>query len=403
MKNSLGIDATQVGFNLRYDWDDSLEHVGREGQFSQFTILFHSPQALRAMQLNPELGFGEGYMAGEIEVYGIDGQPADLRDVIRVYFGTSFTTRAKLRAWPSLGWWALKSWFNANTPSRARRQIPAHYDHPQELYSHMLDETGCYSCAYFARWGRESLAEAQRAKIDGACRKLDLQPDDDFLDVGCGRGALLFHAVEHYGVKGYGITLSPGQFEWVQREIVRRGLKDRCMIYLTDWRELRGLPSVFDKIASVGQFEHVGHWYGRKFCRAMYDRLADGGRFLLHTIVEHEPSPPSPFTMKYIFPGGEIPYDANVYRWLQRAGFYLRHDEYFGTYYHMTLSRWYDNFQCNWDKIRPHITGRDPEQFKRMWEFYLAGAQVSFEEDKLDLLQCLVTKGKPDRPIVGIF
>ncbi len=366
----------------------------------QFTMNVRGRTTAAAIRRDPSLGFGEGYMRGDITI----SSECDLAEVIRTLYSCSFTLGARLRALPSVLKWAAIQYLRANTPYRARRHIAAHYDLPFELYHGMLDSRLVYSCGYFMR-DDMSLDAAQLKKLDVVAAKLELLPNDTLLDIGCGFGAMLFRAAEH-GARVYGLTLSDVQYRYVVEEIQRRGLTGRVTVAKADWRNLpASFPKTFSKVVTIGMFEHVGRRCSQEFLDQCYNRLAPRGLLLLHTIARHHPSVVDSFTQKYIFPGSEIPIDWNVLRWTKRAGFDLRHVEYLGTSYALTLAAWRRNFLSSWERIKPHLPSNlKPEQFRRMWELYLAAAEAFFYVDSIDLVQVLASKGCPAvRPNVADY
>jgi cyclopropane-fatty-acyl-phospholipid synthase len=251
----------------------------------------------------------------------------------------------------------------------------------------------CYSCAYFAE-PSFTLEEAQAAKVEHLCRKLELRPGERLLDVGCGWGTLLFHAVEKYGVEGTGVTLSEEQARHVRAEIARRGLSGRVKVALQDYREVRG---TYDKIVSVGMFEHVGKSEMPRYFRRVRDLLADGGLTVLHTIGRCGmlPTGHAEFARKYIFPGGYIPEAHEIFNAALGTKLVPIDLENLKPHYARTLDMWADRFEASLDAVRRE--GFD-ERFIRMWRFFLNASAEAFRSGVLQLYQVTFVKGRRELP-----
>jgi cyclopropane-fatty-acyl-phospholipid synthase len=304
----------------------------------------------------------------------------------------------------SSGWWAnmlrrAKS-LAAHTQARDAEQIQFHYDVSDEFYALWLDDKRVYSCAYF-READMGLAEAQEAKLDHICRKLMLRSGERFLDVGAGWGGLLLWAAEHYGVDATGITLSRNQHAHVSREIERRGLSGRVRMLLCDYRDLQEQP--FDKIASVGMFEHVGRANMPTYFARIHELLRPGGLVLNHGItgssVHHDQlgAGMGDFIEKYIFPGGELLHVSHVLRELAGAGLEMVDTENLRPHYARTLWAWSDALEARLDEARQVLatTARDAgsaERVLRAYRLYLAGSAMSFEHDWISLHQILASR-----------
>ena len=274
-----------------------------------------------------------------------------------------------------------------------RRNVQHHYDVSDAFYRLWLDPQMVYSCAYFERDG-QSLADAQERKLDHICRKLMLQPRESLLDIGCGWGALIFWAAEHYGVNATGITLSRHQFEHVEREIAARGLKGRVQVKYLDYAELPQ-DVLYDKIASVGMFEHVGPRRYRNYFGAIHRMLKPGGFVLNHGITQNILGADSLgsgiglFIEDYVFPGGQLAHVAPVIEGLAREGLELIDAEALREHYAKTLWCWLDRLEANADAARAEV---GEEKF-RVWRVYLAGSAHAFERGWLSIFQLLA--GKP--------
>ena len=274
-----------------------------------------------------------------------------------------------------------------------RRNIAHHYDVSNAFYRMWLDARMVYSCAYF-RHADDSLDDAQAQKLDHICRKLRLAPGERFLDIGCGWGALVLHAAEHYGVHATGITLSKNQFEHVTREIEARGLRDRVRVDLRDYLDLPDEPS-FEKIASVGMFEHVGPQNYDRYFGKIRNLLVPGGFVLNHGITQNDPSRRAlgsgigEFVEEYVFPGGSLAHVSRVIEGMARQGLEVVDGEALREHYGKTLWHWVERLEANADAARAEV---GEEKF-RIWRIYMAGSAHAFERGWLSLWQLL--GGKP--------
>jgi cyclopropane-fatty-acyl-phospholipid synthase len=278
-----------------------------------------------------------------------------------------------------------------HSPARDRHAIQHHYDIGNGFYSLFLDPAHVYSCAYFLD-GDESLAVAQRRKLDLVCRKLGLQQGDRFLDVGCGWGALVVHAAERYGVHATGVTLSSEQAEYARKLVKERGLDDQVEILEADYRELRGQ---FDAVASIGMFEHVGKAQLGTYFGVLADLLEPGGALLNHGISTRDRLPGSrkaSFVRTYVFPDGELLPIDTVLGAAEGAGFEMRDSESLRTHYGLTLRHWVANLEAH----RAEAVDLVGELTYRIWRLYMAGSAVAFESGAISVYQMLLAK--PDRP-----
>ncbi len=272
------------------------------------------------------------------------------------------------------------------------RQVQFHYDVSDEFYALWLDPRRVYSCAYWPA-GTEDLAAAQQAKLDLVCRKLMLRPGERFLDVGAGWGALLLWAAEHYGVQATGITLSRNQHAHVSRLIEERGLAGRVHIELLDYRALPELRP-FDKIASIGMFEHVGRAYLGTYFEKLYRLLAPGGLLMNHGITaggtgHHQLGAGiGDFVERHIFPGGELVHVAPVVEAMADAGWETVDVENLRPHYARTLWAWSDALEAQLDAARTLTSANT----LRAWRLYLAGSAMAFERGWMALHQILAAR-----------
>jgi len=267
---------------------------------------------------------------------------------------------------------------------RDKAAIRHHYDVSNRFYEQLLGPSMVYSCAYFADAG-ETLEAAQARKLDRICRKLRLQPGERLLDIGCGWGSLLIHAAREYGVQGVGVTLSEAQAELARTRVAEAGLSDRIEIRVQDYRELTDGP--FDKVASVGMYEHVGRGELARYTAAVHELLVPGGLFLNHGIARLHSEPPAAdtFIYRYVFPDGELSPVTDVMVAMERHGFEVRDVESLREHYPLTLRRWVANLTGAWDDAVAEVG----EQRARVWRLYMLGSALGFEEGDVTVYQVL--------------
>lgn len=323
--------------------------------------------AARAIGRNPALGFGEMYMAGRLTI-----ETGDIRSLLDLIgFNIRWEKENPVRAalWRPLRMAA--AWDRWNWRRRARRNAAHHYDLPDPLYALFLDRERQYSCAYFRSDG-EDLESAQAAKMARVAAKLLLRPGQTLLDMGCGWGGLALHLARTAGVEVLGITLSEAQLRHARARAAAEGLEGRVRFELSDWRDVAGR---FDRIVSVGMFEHVGPPHYRAFLDRCRDLLSEDGLMLLHTIGRADgPGATDPWLARYIFPGGYVPALSQIAPAIERSWLWLTDLEVLRGHYARTLAAWYERVQA----ARGEIVALHDERFFRMWSFYLAGGIAAF-------------------------
>ncbi len=323
--------------------------------------------AERELTLDPELALGELYMDGRLEL-----THGDLYDLLAL--GAS-----NLGSYAGLSWIALvnearialRRFHQRNDRKHARRNIARHYDLDQRLYRLFLDADWQYSCAYFEREG-QTLEEAQLAKKRHLAAKLLLDERHSVLDIGCGFGGTALYLAQIAGARATGVTLSQEQLAVATKRAAESGLAERAAFRLQDYRDVE---EQFDRIVSVGMFEHVGVAGFDEYFTQVRRLLKDDGVMVLHAIGRSDgPGATNPWIQKYIFPGGYIPSLSEVMASIERAGLYVTDTEILRLHYADTLKAWRERFLAH----REEAKALYDERFCRMWEFYLAGSETSF-------------------------
>ncbi|MEW6173896.1 MAG: cyclopropane-fatty-acyl-phospholipid synthase family protein [Bacillota bacterium] len=365
------------GFEVRY-WDGTERRYGNGDV--KVKLVINDPLVVDRLVSKPVLAFGEAYMDGKIEVEG------DLREIVRLAIVNQELLTDKSKGNIILK--ALKVFRKHRSATRQKDDVQFHYDIGNDFFKLWLDETMSYSCAYF-RTPDDTLFQAQLNKIDHILRKLQIDPGQTLLDVGSGWGWLIIRAAEQYGIKALGITLSEEQTFWSRKRIVERGLEGRVEVELMDYRTLAGKGRKFDRVVSVGMFEHVGKENLPLYMEAVQKILVPGGLSMLHTITHVREDPVNPWIDKHIFPGGYIPSLRETIWLLPDYGFHLLDVESLRLHYAQTLEHWARNFEAVLDRVRAMYT----ERFVRMWRLYLNLCAASFRYSGLDVHQILFSRG----------
>ncbi len=276
-----------------------------------------------------------------------------------------------------------------HSASRDKMAIAYHYDQPPEFYRPWLGRSLVYSCAYF-RNEDDSLDVAQDQKVDYICQKLRLQPGDKFLDIGCGWGSLIMHAASRYQALSHGITISQRQTIIGNKRINEANLQERCRIELQDYRELSGNKDSYDKIASIGMFEHVGESKLPSYFQISHRILKPGGVLLNHGIARSENQHPRKlsFMDRYVFPDGELVSISKALQAAEQVGFEVRDVENLREHYAKTLRRWLKGLEEHKEMALSYVS----KSTYRIWKLYLAGSVASFERGDLGLYQTLLSR-----------
>jgi cyclopropane-fatty-acyl-phospholipid synthase len=396
-------------------WDGTCVRAGAaSGRDSPFTLVFHTPEVVWSAVLGRDpLALADAYFRGELDIEG-DFFAAlrikDHLDVLQMPRGekllAAFTAlrlrmlNAAARHTERLLAPTSAPRIKAHSKAENRDAIHFHYDVSNEFYALWLDRAMVYSCAYFEN-PEVDLEAAQQAKLEHICRKLTLQPDERFLDIGCGWGALVIHAAKTYGVRAHGVTLSPQQLKVAKERIEQAGLAGRVSVELLDYRDLPG-ESQYDKIASVGMFEHVGLKNLPVYFSTVHRLLKPHGLFLNHGITHDsegwEPSISTEFINRYVFPDGQLDTISNVQRVMEHEKFEIFDVEGLRPHYAMTLRHWVARLESQRSRALQYVN----EATYRVWRLYMAACALQFESGEIGIYQVLASKravGVPNLPL----
>jgi len=347
----------------------------------QVTVRFTDPKLTRSLFLNPELRAGEAYMDGTLIV-----EQGSIRDLLTIFA----TNRLGLRSQPvqkalRTTYKKLRKWHQRNRLAKSRENVAHHYDLSNDLYELFLDKDLNYSCAYFTK-PDETLEVAQRNKLRHIAAKLDLKPGQKVLDIGSGWGSMALYLAQVADVKVTGVTLSSEQLALAKQRAKDRGLDKSVTFKLIDYRNVTGK---FDRIVSIGMFEHVGIGHHQEYFTKINDLLADDGVALVHSIGRKGgPGTTGAWIRKYIFPGGYSPALSETFAAVEKAGLWVTDAEILRMQYAKTLAEWDKRFQKN----RAKAAALFDERFCRMWEFYLIASEFSFRYGKHMNFQLQLTK-----------
>ncbi|MDE1917299.1 MAG: class I SAM-dependent methyltransferase [Sphingomonadales bacterium] len=359
------------------DADGRVYNYG-QGEQARIHLRFTDKRTAMHIARYPALGAGEAYMRGWLVVEA----PHDIRDLVLMitaqasHASEGIEARSKMRLlFDKLGWWADQF----NYRARSSKNVKHHYDLDRQFYELFLDEDRQYTMAYFAD-GKATLERAQLEKKALIAAKLHMPADASgmrVLDIGCGWGGLGLYLNRHYGCEVLGISLAPDQVQFANERAAAAGVADKVKFQLVDYRDL---TERFDRITSVGMIEHVGARHFGEYFKHTFDRLHDDGIMLTHTIGRTDgPGFTDAWTRKYIFPGGYIPAMSELIRPIERTGWQLGDVEILRYHYAETLAEWYRRTTLHGEEI----TRLYDAELLRMWQFYLAGAEQAFRNDRL--------------------
>jgi len=332
--------------------------------------------------LNPDLNFPEAYMRGEIKI-----ENGSLIDFLNLTFEN--IGRKEINLYGYMSKKALHAWrfiANYNLPTKSKKDIQHHYDKGEELYDLFLDKKHRqYSCAYFLS-PNESLEDAQQNKINHIIKKLNLRPGQKVLDIGCGWGGMAFEIARQSQCEVTGISLSENQINYCKKKAKELKLDNQVNFELCDYRQIKGK---FNKIVSVGAFEHFGKKFYKTFFKRIKNLMTDDGICLLHTIGSvDEPGPAQSWIQKRIFPGGIVPSLSEMVIPIEKTGLVISDCETLIHHYDKTLKAWLDRFLKNKEKAKFLYN----KEFVRMWEFYLASCSAAFRFRDLVVYQLQLVK-----------
>lgn len=385
---------------------------------SRFTVRLLNERGLRYLMSHPgDLGFARAYVAGDLVIDGVHpGDPYEMMKLFRSRLTFKVPAPGEIvQVLRSLGisnlvvptpppeehlprWRRVLEGLR-HSRTRDAEAISHHYDVSNRFYELVLGPSMAYTCAVYPE-ADATLEQAQAEKFDLVCRKLDLQPGQRLLDLGCGWGGMVRHAAEHYGVRALGVTLSEQQAVWSQEAIKQQGLDHLAEVRHLDYRDVPERD--FDAISSIGLTEHIGVRNYPAYFGFIHDRLRPGGRLLNHCITRNNntgPASAGAFIDRYVFPDGELAGVGRIISAAHDAGLEIRHGENIREHYAMTLRDWCRNLEQHWDEALGEVSLGTA----KVWGLYMAGSRLAFELDEIELHHVLAVKphtgGASDFPL----
>jgi len=375
--NSVFNNMKGGSFTVRY-WDG--QEVAYGPDRPTFTCAFSAKPSLVEMAADPIMAMGELYIDGLVDFSG------DWDSIFRLVHQNPPEAKVGGKVVSVVG----KGLKYLKSTARQKENIEAHYDLGNDFFALWLDDTMSYSCAYFENPG-DSLKRAQEQKIDLVLKKMRLKPGQKLLDIGCGWGPLIMRAVENYGARALGITLSEEQFSETRRRIDRAGRADEADVRLINYLELNEPEENFDAVVSIGMFEHVGRDYFKDYFGKVASLLKPGGLTMLHTLTSLTETKTNTWVSKYIFPGGYIPSMREIIGLLPDFDLRVLQIESLRPHYVKTLEMWMERFSR--PEVREKVLDMFDERFIRMWSLYLLGAAGALRSGCLDVHQLVLSKG----------
>ena len=380
----------------KLNFDGTLEIIDSKNKLHTFgnsnplvTIRLTNKSIERKLFINPGLHLGEAYMNEELII-----EKGTIEEFISLISNSydDFVTKNKIYKFYEYLSSVFMPFQQINQLVNSKKNVAHHYDIDENLYKLFLDKDMQYSCAYFHN-PNIGLDQAQKDKKEHIIKKLSINENMNVLDIGCGWGGMALEIAKQTGAKVKGITLSENQFKTASERAQKEGLSDRVSFALQDYRNE---TDQYDRIVSVGMFEHVGVRYFGTYLKKVHDILKDNGVFLLHTIGQRgKPTATSPWIRKYIFPGGYIPSLSEIMKETQKLNINIADIEILRLHYAHTLSHWYKNVMENRDKIIKMFDMR----FFRMWEFYLLASKYSFVNMGNVVFQIQISKNINNLPL----
>ncbi len=369
---------TRQNFTVHY-WDGTVSSYG--AGMPDFHIIFHRELAPTS-ERDISIVLGEAYMRGDLDFDGsFDAMAKAMTESEEGDYGV------RRFAWNLLN--RASNLMPSQNGSQQQKNVQAHYDLGNDFFSLWLDKDMSYSCAYFKE-PEDSLEAAQEQKLDLVLKKLDLRPGMHLLDIGCGWGALALKAVREYGVKVTAITLSREQFSAATRKVRQAGLEESIAVRLQNYLDLEE-KEYFERIVSVGMFEHVGQEHIPRYFAAMRDLLVPGGVSLLHCLTKQVEVATNAWIRKHIFPGGYIPALREIMNALPETDMHALHIESLRRHYAKTLEIWHERFSK--PEVREKVRAMFDEPFERMWSLYLRMSAAFLRTGGLDVHQIVFSKG----------
>ena len=354
----------------------------------RFTLVFRSERALTATLLRGHIGLLEGYFDGNVDLEG------DLGEALAAGMRAGFDLQSQLLNDMENG---VLEWRRSNRDwAQAKANAREHYGLGEPFYRLWLDEPlKMYTCGYWPE-GTKTLEDAQRAKIDHVCRKLQLARGDEYVDIGCGFGGFMFRAWDRLGAAGHGVNTTTEQVQWLEQEIRARGLAGRLSVREADFRDV---DRQYDKVVSIGVLEHAGRDQLAEVVAAHAEFLKPGGLGVLHFIGHVGRRDTELFIRKHVFPGGWIPSLADALVEMERCGLEVLDVENLRRHYALTLDEWARRFDARWPAIQALDPARFTERFRRIWRVYLVGCAEMFRADngRTHLFQVVFSKGNVGR------